>query len=278
SGKLFRAVGLVEVSIACEVASARLKLVQEEQFLDDGRRRSFPQRRPHVKLGRGEAPLAAAQRVLCRQLGLSNDQCTTAAGLMIGGLIGSFGEAANQVVEATSSSYPGLRTRYVIHPVDLELPHLRSDGKVERSRACSTEVEAIMALFNLPSARTFMTVEGNLGAGNGGRVHLWNWTLAEDRSLASDSHAGLGSLMRQITTESSYEQQDDDGGSSKISKEDQDASGIEETYRDLLGVYRILQGQKALLSERGGHQELRLGDAEERIKRVLAKMTNIEGL
>ncbi|CAE8589213.1 unnamed protein product, partial [Polarella glacialis] len=47
---------------------------------------------------------------------------------------------------------------------------------------------------------------------------------------------------------------------------------------DLLGVYRILQGQKALLSERGGHQELRLGDAEERIKRVLAKMTNIEGL
>eukprot|EP00440_Ansanella_granifera_P066379 gb/GFBE01071996.1/.p1 GENE.gb/GFBE01071996.1/~~gb/GFBE01071996.1/.p1 ORF type:complete len:601 (+),score=111.00 gb/GFBE01071996.1/:1-1803(+) len=123
-----------------------------------------------------------------------------------------------------------------------------------------------------------MTVEGQLGAGNGGRVHLWRWTMAEDRIDSSEYAFGSKSSQESVKgaddddDEESLECQEED------SEEEEDAIGIEEAYRDLSGTLRIIQGQKALLHERGGHMEMRLDAAEDRIKKVLGRLTNIESL
>ncbi|CAJ1367999.1 unnamed protein product [Effrenium voratum] len=54
-GKLLRSVALVEITLVVRITGGRLALVEEEQILDDGRRRRFMHRKLHGKLMRKEA-------------------------------------------------------------------------------------------------------------------------------------------------------------------------------------------------------------------------------
>ncbi|CAJ1458319.1 unnamed protein product [Effrenium voratum] len=62
-----------------------------------------------------------------------------------------------------------------------------------------------------------------------------------------------------------------------------DAFGIEEAYRDLSSVIKLIQNQRVLLHERGGymeggHMEQRLNKAEGLVRKVRDKLSDIEAL
>eukprot|EP00931_Biecheleriopsis_adriatica_P113908 TRINITY_DN8917_c0_g1_i1.p1 TRINITY_DN8917_c0_g1~~TRINITY_DN8917_c0_g1_i1.p1 ORF type:complete len:838 (+),score=154.01 TRINITY_DN8917_c0_g1_i1:125-2638(+) len=277
SDALVRTLMLVEISLVVNIAGGRLVLVEEEHVLDDGRRRRFPQRKPHGKIRRGEAPLDAAWRALRERLGLSSAAAATlrATAQDEPGVRSAVSMAESETVEACSNSFPGLRTSYVVYKVEFQVPPLLQNESSESrsSKDVSEEgMNALMAELGLPSARSFMTVEGQLGPGNGGRVHLWRWTMAEDRIEGSEFAFGTSSFAESELGD------DAQNASEEEDESDEDAIGIEEAYKDLSATLRCLRGQKALLHERGTHQETRLDTAEDRIKKVMCRLSNIEGL
>eukprot|EP00435_Cladocopium_sp_Y103_P049064 s1069_g14.t1 len=116
--------------------------------------------------------------------------------------VGTFLEDAD-TFEALSSSYPGLRTRYVVHRIEFQLPSLRKEtgpglpgldseplsGWAPAPEVVSDEkLKLLLGELGLPSARSFFSVEGVLGPGNGGRVHLWRWVMHEAERIDEVSH------------------------------------------------------------------------------------------
>lgn len=283
-GVLIRHVSLVEVSLVACLPACRLVLVEEEQVLDDGRRRSRPQshQKLHAKLRRGEAPVAAARRALIDRLALRD---LSAAAVMTlpaismsasGGKGGGTGEAictseAVEFYEAPSESYPGLRTHYSVHRVELRLQINESARTRIERQVTDPERDALMTQLALPMGRSFLTVEGTIGAGNGGRVHLWRWALAEmdqdPRRLSDVTSDFTAEDLENLETE---EEPHEDG--------QEELTPLEQADRDVRLVLRILEGQRAMLYERGGHLESQLASAQDRLRRVLRKFSNVEAL
>eukprot|EP00439_Symbiodinium_sp_Y106_P037661 s4129_g4.t1 len=54
SGRLLRSLTLVEITLVVRITGGRLALIEEEQILDDGRKRRFPHRKLHGKLMKRE--------------------------------------------------------------------------------------------------------------------------------------------------------------------------------------------------------------------------------
>jgi len=142
-------------------------------------------------------------------------------------------------------------------------------------------------------------VEGVLGPGNGGRIHLWRWVIHEELRLdegTREEEFGLlevGAMDSRSSVESvkgdDENHQDDyevesmsDAMRDPMWAED-DAFGIEEAYRDLSSVIKLIQNQRVLLHERGGymeggHMEQRLNKAEGLVRKVRDKLSDIEAL
>lgn len=261
NGKLLRSVSLVEVTLVVRITGGRLALVEEEQILDDGRRRQFLQRKLHGKLMRKETPVRGAWRCVRERLGLS----ATAANIFQAALtnaqsvgqrsaaethfeVGTFLEDAD-TFEAVSSSFPGLRTRYVVHRIEFQLPSLRKetgpgllglDSEPLSGWAPAPDVvpdeklKLLLGELGLPSASSFLSVEGVLGPGNGGRVHLWRWVMHEAERI--DEEAAAAAVAR-----------------------------------------RVLLHERGGYME-GGHMEQRLNKAEGLVRKVRDKLGNMEEL
>jgi len=328
NGKLLRNVSLVEVTLVVRITGGRLALVEEEQILDDGRRRQFMQRKLHGKLMRKETPVRGAWRCVRERLGLS----ATAANIFQAALtnaqsvgqqrnaetyfeVGTFLEDAD-TFEALSSSYPGLRTRYVVHRIEFQLPSLRKEtgpglpgldseplcGWAPAPEVVSDEkLKLLLGELGLPSARSFFSVEGVLGPGNGGRVHLWRWVMHEAERIdevnepAAAMEAAAAAMARHdsrssiesVRGDDELHHEYDDESISDAFREpmwsEEDAFGIEEAYRDLSGTLKLIQNQRVLLHERGGymeggHMEQRLNRAEGLVRKVRDKLGNMEEL
>jgi len=328
NGKLLRNVSLVEVTLVVRITGGRLALVEEEQVLDDGRRRQFMQRKLHGKLMRKETPVRGAWRCVRERLGLS----ATAANIFQAALtnaqsvgqqrnaetyfeVGTFLEDAD-TFEALSSSYPGLRTRYVVHRIEFQLPSLRKEtgpglpgldseplcGWAPAPEVVSDEkLKLLLGELGLPSARSFFSVEGVLGPGNGGRVHLWRWVMHEAERIdevnepAAAMEAAAAAMARHdsrssiesVRGDDELHHEYDDESISDAFREpmwsEEDAFGIEEAYRDLSGTLKLIQNQRVLLHERGGymeggHMEQRLNRAEGLVRKVRDKLGNMEEL
>lgn len=321
NGKLLRSVSLVEVTLVVRITGGRLALVEEEQILDDGRRRQFLQRKLHGKLMRKETPVRGAWRCVRERLGLS----ATAANIFQAALtnaqsvgqrsaaethfeVGTFLEDAD-TFEAVSSSFPGLRTRYVVHRIEFQLPSLRKetgpgllglDSEPLSGWAPAPDVvpdeklKLLLGELGLPSASSFLSVEGVLGPGNGGRVHLWRWVMHEAERI--DEEAAAAAVARRDSRSSvesvrgddeMHHDEDEDESLSDTFREpcwaEEDAFGIEEAYRDLSGTLKLIQNQRVLLHERGGymeggHMEQRLNKAEGLVRKVRDKLGNMEEL
>lgn len=112
---------------------------------------------------------------------------------------------------------------------------------------------------------------------------MWRWTLEEVDRFTTESR--VGSVPEDKAGADDKSEGDLDFSNASMSEEDPEpnelgmnASGLEESHRDLLSVLRVIQGQKAALFERGGYLEARLNSAEERVKRVLGRVSNVDGL
>eukprot|EP00913_Durusdinium_trenchii_P014830 g13907.t1 len=222
--------------------------------------------------------------------------------------VGTFLEDAD-TFEAVSSSFPGLRTRYVVHRIEFQLPSLRKetgpglpglDSEPLSGWAPAPDVvpdeklKLLLGELGLPSASSFLSVEGVLGPGNGGRVHLWRWVMHEAERI--DEEAAAAAVARRDSRSSvesvrgddeMHHDEDEDESLSDTFREpcwaEEDAFGIEEAYRDLSGTLKLIQNQRVLLHERGGymeggHMEQRLNKAEGLVRKVRDKLGNMEEL
>jgi len=307
AGALVRHVSVVEVTLIAWLPTCRLVLIDEEQILDDGRKRQRrqQQQRLHGKLKPGETTTDCAYRTMIERLNLTGPTATAVRALPTNILApmagGGTGEAACssvpvEVMEAISSSYPGLRTRYSVHRVELRLAAGVRAASVREDPAVEADREALLAHLGLPMGHTFMTVEGELGQGRGGRVHLWRWTLHEmqqvDRRL-SDAASEM-TTTEDLVDFSEGEDDLDDNQEEMTPLEQATAADLDrlcggvcgrkggpplyEAHRDVNAVLKILDGQKVSLYERGGHLETQIAHAQDRLRRVLRRFANVEGL
>ncbi|CAJ1404303.1 unnamed protein product [Effrenium voratum] len=190
----------------------------------------------------------------------------------------------------------------VVHRIEFQLPSLRKEtgpglpgldseplrGWAPAPEAVSDErLKLLLGELGLPSASSFLSVEGVLGPGNGGRIHLWRWVIHEELRLdegTREEEFGLlevGAMDSRSSVESvkgdDENHQDDyevesmsDAMRDPMWAED-DAFGIEEAYRDLSSVIKLIQNQRVLLHERGGYMEG--GHMEQRLNKAEAGLT-----
>jgi len=271
AGSLVRRVSVVQVSVIASLPGSNFLLTEDEQILDDGRRRARPGRL-HVKLRQGEEPQSAIRRILPLKLGLHPRAAAAAAALVTSGRkasnacehSGGTGEAVctsepEQKLEVISSSYPGLRTHCSLYRAELHIPTsiCGADGS-------DSAKQELLSQLGLPSAKPFVSVEGTLGSGNGGCVHVWHWSPTEDRTrLRQDSLIGSSLGCHDLDSH------DDD---------EDELTGLEQAHRDLLSVQRIIDAHKATLHERGGMLEMQLQVAQERLTSVIKRISNVEAL
>jgi hypothetical protein len=120
-GTLIRNVRTVELTVSTRRAGVTLRLVEDHQRFPDGRvRRRPPTTSLAEKLKPNEDPTDGAIRALREELAITEP--TTFRPLRRG----------PQTRTRTSPSYPGLRTRYVVHRLACELPgHLVREIHIE---------------------------------------------------------------------------------------------------------------------------------------------------
>mmetsp|Transcript_91363 Transcript_91363/g.258048 ORF Transcript_91363/g.258048 Transcript_91363/m.258048 type:complete len:892 (-) Transcript_91363:132-2807(-) len=253
-GNLVRSVSVVEVSIVVQhpEANRSMVLVEETQLLGGGCRRPRG-RRPHVKLFRDEAPKSGVSRALHERLGVDPEALPDLFSVDSLSPIGTEPEMGwnldfepPRIVEATSSSYPGLFTRYKINSTTLWL------RKTDDMELNSDIDDGDRAMFGMPHGSPFMTVESDISMrrdGNAGQqcVHLWQWVQAA--GAAYEAAAPRRSALRRSVTDLSARWVPP---KAEIGEE---LPGMDQAHRDIETVLRTLEAHKASL-ERSGNAEV----------------------
>jgi len=150
--------------------------------------------------------------------------------------------------------------------VELRLPLTMGGGS---GREDSAGHEALLLELKCLSGRPFMTVEGQLGAGGGGRVHLWRWEAEQARRFSD--------VTSEATTLEELDGVDDaeETGEDEVCPEE--ATPLEQAHRDLAAALRVIDGQKVALYDGAGTRDAELGFAQERLRRALKRISNLEG-
>lgn len=283
---LVRKVALVEVSIVAAFSGGNVVLVEEEAVLHDGSKRSGRSRRPHgrVRVGHGEAMIDAAQRVLVERLGNGAPAAVELRPELRKCSEDTRDDAddGDAFPEAEIERFPGLQTQCARCCFELRLPICEANGgKMRWADNRHEEVpeswRALLAHLSLPFAHPFLTVNSSGPNSRPPTVHLWRWQLVEaDRSWSNNT-----SERERV---SSIAEDPEDVGINAMSasacdevNEDEAAvTKLEQSYRDLSSVLHLVMSQKAHLAEHGGPLDMRLSDAEARLRRVMKNVSKFE--
>lgn len=158
------------------------------------------------------------------------------------------------LTEAQLQLWSAAQQRLLANPVD---------GFLRNSIAEATRRSGGAAGSDLSRARAFW--ELIVGA----QAERTAWGMEGTGATNLDFDTFLAELQAQEAAEEELE---------SSNSEEEDITSLERAHKDLVAVLKIIDTEKARLRERGGPHEMRLTVAEERIKRVMQRLSNVEGL